>query len=199
MDTSKKLERFFFEDHIFKKEVSLLRNLLLESGLDETYKWNFPTYTLKNKNIVAIGKFKKHFGIWFFKGSLLEDPYNVLENAQEGKTKAMRQWKFYAMDEIQPNRIEQYISEAIDNQRKGLDIDPVIKKKTSKLIVPEMLQNALNSKPDAKKAFYSLSPAKQREYAEYIEEAKMEKTKISRLTKILPMILEGTGLNDKYR
>ncbi|WP_236458895.1 MULTISPECIES: YdeI/OmpD-associated family protein [Flavobacterium] len=34
---------------------------------------------------------------------------------------------------------------------------------------------------------------------EYIETAKQEKTKLSRLEKIKPMIMKNIGLNDKYK
>jgi uncharacterized protein YdeI (YjbR/CyaY-like superfamily) len=148
---------------------------------------------------LAIGKFKNHFAIWFFNGGLLKDPYNVLENAQEGKTKAMRHWKFNSADEIDAEKIKEYIAEAIANQKKRIEITHIKKKKKPELILTELLQKALNNKPEAKKAFDSLSPAKQRDYALYIKEAKMEKTKISRLAKILPMISVGKGLNDQYR
>ena len=40
---------------------------------------------------------------------------------------------------------------------------------------------------------------KQREYCEYIATAKRDPTKLSRLEKIKPMILNGTGLHDKYK
>ena len=45
--------------------------------------------------------------------------------------------------------------------------------------------------------FITLS--QKREYAEYIIEAKKRETKIKRIVKIIPMIVEGKGLNDKYR
>ena len=48
-------------------------------------------------------------------------------------------------------------------------------------------------------AFQKFSPYKQKEFLEYIETAKQEKTKITRFEKIKPMILENIGLNDKYR
>ena len=44
-----------------------------------------------------------------------------------------------------------------------------------------------------------LTPGKQREYAEYIQTAKQDATKQTRLEKITPMILKGVGLNDKYK
>lgn len=57
----------------------------------------------------------------------------------------------------------------------------------------------LKNDKNANKSFKKLSPYNQKEYAEYISTAKQEKTKISRLAKILPMIKKGKGLNDKYK
>lgn len=199
MDRSQKVESFYSEPHQFQNAIEKLREIVLKTGLEETFKWSFPTYTLDDKNIMAIGRFKNHFGIWFFNGVLLKDPYNVLENAQEGKTMAMRHWKFFDIEDIDEKKISGYILEAIENQKKGISLAPSKKKKTTKLVLPELLQTALKDNSDAKKQFESLAPYKQRDYAEYIKEAKLEKTKISRLAKILPMILEGKGLNDKYR
>ena len=48
-------------------------------------------------------------------------------------------------------------------------------------------------------AFEKLTLTKKKEFVEYIDTAKQEKTKLSRLEKIKPMILEGIGLHDKYR
>ncbi len=39
----------------------------------------------------------------------------------------------------------------------------------------------------------------QREYAEYIVDAKRDDTKLRRIEKILPMLRNGVGLHDKYR
>ena len=49
------------------------------------------------------------------------------------------------------------------------------------------------------KKFNEFSPYKQREFIEHITSAKQEKTQLARLEKVIPMILEGKGLNDKYR
>lgn len=198
MDTSEKIESYFQEEHNYKKEIGLLRELVLKTELEETFKWSFPTYTLKNKNVLAICKFKQHFCIWFFNGVFLSDPKNLLQNAQEGKTKAMRQWKFTSMQEIDEMTVSAYIHEAIENQRKGLQL---VSKKTKPKSAPlsELLKEELKNHVDLNQAFLALSPYKQKEYSEYISMAKQDKTKISRLEKIKPMILSGKGLNDKYR
>ena len=71
-----------------------LRRIILSTGLQETVKWRSPVYTVNNKNVVGIGAFKSYAGIWFFHGALLKDTQGKLINAQEGRTIALRQWRF---------------------------------------------------------------------------------------------------------
>lgn len=198
MDKAAKVEAYFEEEHHYKKAIGTLREIVLKTPLEETFKWMFPTYTLKNKNVVAICKFKNHFGIWFFNGVFLTDPLNVLQNAQEGKTKAMRQWKFTDESDIDVNQVLAYINEAILNQKNDRVLHPT-KKATKPIETPTLLQEALGKNPKLKAAYQKFSDYKRKEFNEYISSAKQEKTKLKRLEKILPMIEDGVGLNDKYR
>tara|TARA_R110001592_G_scaffold36739_5_gene123339 strand:- start:3124 stop:3723 length:600 start_codon:yes stop_codon:yes gene_type:complete len=198
MEKLEKLEKFYNEAHHFKNGVIELRKFALDCGLKETFKWSFPTYTFDNKNIIAISKFKTHFGIWFFNGVFLSDPMKILENAQEGKTKAMRHWKFKSLGEIDKSKVFEYITEAIENQKKGLQLSTK-KKKKEKISIPPELMLEFDKNNMLKNEFEKLSYSKQKEYTEYITLAKQEKTKLSRLTKIIPLILNGKGLNDHYR
>ncbi|MCK5210721.1 MAG: YdeI/OmpD-associated family protein [Cyclobacteriaceae bacterium] len=52
---------------------------------------------------------------------------------------------------------------------------------------------------ELRSCFDDLSLSRQREFTEYISEAKREETKLKRLEKIIPMIKEKIGLSDKYR
>ena len=54
MDTSEKTEAYYAEEHPFKTGIALLRDLALKTDVVETYKWNFPTYTINKKNVLAI-------------------------------------------------------------------------------------------------------------------------------------------------
>ena len=198
MEKSEKVERYFTEEHHFRKAIGQLRVLALKTEMEETFKWMFPTYTLKGKNVIAICKFKKHFGLWFFNGVFHSDPEGVLENAQEGKTQAMRHWKFSSLEDINKTKVLAYINEAVENQKKGLKLIPK-KKESVKLVIPILLRDALNKNLKVKDAFEKLSPYNKKEFSEYINNAKKEKTKLSRLENILPMIVEGKGLNDMYR
>ena len=197
MTSSEKIEAYYEKDHPFKEGIAILRNLAKQTEAEESYKWNFPVYTIANKNVLGICKFKNHFGVWFFNGALLKDPKKVLQNAQEGKTKAMRHWKFNSLSEIDQEGVLEYMKQALDNQKNGLVIKPESKK--TEINVPELLQERLDAKPSLKKAYLEFSKYKQKEFCEYIGEAKQEATKKKRLEKIIPMMEEGIGLNDAYR
>ena len=192
-----KADDYFEKEHPYQNGIRLLREIALSTELEETVKWGAPVYTIQNKNVLGIMAFKSHFGLWFFNGVFLSDPENVLENAQEGKTKAMRHWKFTSSEGLDQSLIREYIQEAIENQKRGLTVKP--ERKSTEVVMPELLKEALTGKVALMEQFEGLSAYKQREYCEYIDTAKQEKTKLSRLEKILPMIKEGIGMNDKYR
>ena len=180
----------------WKNELKKLRSLLLGTELEEKIKWGFPVYTLKNKNVIGLGAFKSYAGLWFYQGVFLKDENKVLINAQEGKTKAMRQWRFSSAKEMDEKLILKYISEAIQNQKEGKEIKPT---KNKALIIPDEMATYFSKNKNVKIAFEKFTPSKKREFAEYIKEAKRAATKTKRLEKISTMILEGTGLNDRHK
>jgi len=189
-----KVDQYIQKKSNWKNELELLRKIMLQSGMEETVKWGIPTYTQGGKNVAGIGAFKNHVAIWFFNGVFLKDPEKVLINAQEDKTKGLRQWRFKSKEEIPAETVLQYALEAKANQEKGKEIKP----EKRKIKAPKELEDALkNAKLEDK--FDQLTPGKKKEYYEYISSAKRAETKESRLQKILPLIKAGKGLNDKYK
>lgn len=182
----------------WRKALENLRELVLATGLDETIKWGMPVYTLQGKNVAGFSAFKSWTGLWFYQGVFLKDPEKVLVNAQEGITKGLRQWRFASAEEIrsQQDTILSYLQEAIRNQKEGKAIKP---ERNATLLIPEELERAFREDPSLKDCFEALSLSRRREYAEYVESAKLEETRCQRLEKILPLILEGIGLNDRYK
>ena len=87
-------------------ELIRLREILQSTKLEETVKWGAPCYTHNGKMVVGLGAFKSYVGLWFHQGALLSDPEKVLINAQEGKTKALRQWRFSSLKEIKARPIK---------------------------------------------------------------------------------------------
>ena len=177
-------------------ELARIRKILKATALTEDVKWGGPCYTFDGKNVVGMAGFKSYFGLWFHQGALLKDDQKVLINAQEGTTKALRQWRMQSAKEIRPAIIKRYVKEAIQLVKDGKSLAPQ-KKKPAK--IPPELKRTIGKTKIAQKKFAELTPGKQREYAEYISSAKREETKQKRLDKILPMIKSGKGLHDKYR
>ncbi len=194
----KSVEDFINTREKWQAEITRLREILVSMDLEEGIKWMFPCYTHNKKNVVGIGGFKSYFGLWFYEGASMSDSQGVLTNAQEGKTKDLRQWRMTTAKEIKVRSIRAYVKEAIELSRVAKKKSPQ-KRNVSTVEVPPELHVALRANKKAAAAFNSLTPGRQRDYAEYIATAKRPETKLKRLEKILPMITNGVGLNDKYR
>ena len=179
----------------WENEIEQLHAIIRKTSLVETTKWGGSVYTHKNKNVVGIGGFKSYFGIWFYNGVFLKDEKKLLINANEENTKSLRQMRFTSVNEIDEKLILYYINEAIEIEEKGL----VIPKEKKETIIPELLQNEMDKNQELLSKFNVFSPYKQREFIEHLTSAKQEKTQLARLEKIIPQIIEGKGLNDKYR
>ena len=192
-----KVDEYIAKKPEWKSELQLLRSAFKDLPLEETIKWGAPTYVYKSKNVVGLAGFKKYCGLWFFQGALINDKYNVFINAQEGKTKAMLQWRFNSIDEIDIDKIKEYTIEAINNVDEGKEIKP--KKNTKPVVIPSELETEFSTDANLKISFNKLTLSCQREYAEYITEAKRKATRLRRLEKIIPMIKNQKGLNDKYK
>lgn len=178
------------------EEVNRLREIVLSSGIEETVKWGMPVYTANGKNVVGLSAMKSYVGLWFYQGALLKDPDGVLINAQEGVTKALRQWRFNSKKDIKSRQIKKYLLEAIALAEQGKEIKP---DRNKPITIPPELKQALAANKPAKASFEKMSKSCRREYAEYISGAKREDTKLRRLEKIMPMIVKSVGMNDKYR
>ncbi len=177
-------------------ELRALRAIITSTELTEEIKWGGPCYTVDGKHVVGVGGFKSYFGLWFHQGALLKDEKRVLINAQQGKTRALRQWRMHAPADIKPQIIKRYLKEAIALAREGKEIKPA---RGKAIIIPPELKDALSTNKRAAAAFKKLRPGLKREYADYVAEAKRVDTEARRIDKILPMIAQGAGLKDKYR
>lgn len=196
MKRSESVDQYLENAELWRAELTTLREILRSTELEEAVKWGGPVYTFDGKNVVGLGGFKSYFGLWFFQGALLEDRKGVLINAQEGKTKALRQLRFESKREIDRRLILDYVAEAIELVRRGAEIKP---DRGKPLTIPAELKAALKARPKADAAFRALTPGKRREYADHVAEAERDDTKRKRIEKVLPLIEAGGGLHDKYR
>ena len=196
MNSYKTVDEYILNSQDGKEILIVLREIIRTTELKETVKWGGPVYTLSDKNIVGLGSFKSYTGLWFYQGAFLKDEAGVLISATEGVTKALRQWRFTSVDEIDDQLVLKYINEAIQNQKQGKELKP---DRSKPVIIPEELTAIFNEDEELANCFNRFTPGRQREFAYYISEAKTVETRQARIQKIIPLILENIGLNDKYR
>lgn len=196
MGQAKTVDEYIRNAGLWRAEIRELRKILRSAGLTETMKWGAPCYCHDGSNVVGIGAFKSYFGLWFFQGALLEDGAGVLVNAQEGKTRALRQWRMQSRKDIRATLIKRYVREAMQLAMHSTRVDRQAKRA---LRIPPELAGALARNKSIAARFAALTPGRRREYAEYVGEAKRATTRARRVEKILPMIGKGKGLNDRYR
>ena len=192
------VDEFIIGNEHWQDSLILLRELLLSCGLEETIKWGAPVFTFEGKNVAGMAGFKSYTGIWFYQGALLKDEEKKLIVADEGSTRAQRQWRFSGRDEIESSAglIVKYAREAIDNVKAGKEIKP---RRNKPLIIPDELEEQFRLRPELRNSFESLTLTQKREYCGYIGNAKRQETRYNRLEKSIPLILQGIGIMDKYR
>ena len=192
MGMNPKMNVYFSNVKKWKEEFRTLRTIALACGLTETLKWRWPCYTLQESNIVLIHGFKEHCDLLFFKGALLKDAKGILVKPGE-HTQASRQMRFTNVREVADREAaaKAYIREAMEVEKAGLKVDF---KKDTELKLPGEFKNKLAESPALKKAFYALTPGRQRAYNFYFSEAKQSKTRESRIEKCVEKILKGKGL-----
>lgn len=180
---------------LWVEELETLRQIVLECGLTEEIKWGVPCYTKDDKNIVVVSAFKDYASLSFFKGVLLKDKHKILQQQGES-SQSGRLIKFTNPRQIkeQEDILKSYILEAIKIEESGQKV--VFKKNPEP--IPEELLEAFDQDPQLKRAFYNLTPGRQRGYIIYISQPKQSQTRINRIDKCRPKILNGEGLHDKY-
>jgi len=206
-----KVDWYFSKNENWEKEIKKLRTIILNCALTEELKWGCPCYTsptgaspseparaggrvFQESNIVLIHVFKEYCAVLFFKGALLNDAHGILVQ-QTKNVQAARQIRFTNMQEIvkMEKILKTYIYEAIEVEKAGLKVKM---KKATEFNIPEEFQNKLDKTPALKKAFYALTPGRQRAYLLHFSAPKQSKTRESRIEKYMQQILNGKGLND---
>jgi uncharacterized protein YdeI (YjbR/CyaY-like superfamily) len=188
------VDRFLEKETKWKEELNALREIALHSGLTEELKWKQPCYTYLDNNILILGSFKASCVISFFKGGLLKDTSQILEFAGENSQSA-KLIRFTSIKDI--NRLKPivlaYIKEAVMLEEMGAKVQ---KNNSTSIPVPDELENIMSSHIEFKKAFQSLTPGRQRAYLMFFAAAKQSSTRIERIQKYMPRILDGKGIND---
>lgn len=179
--------------NFWREQLLIARSIIQECGLKEEAKWGAPCYTLEEKNILMLSALKDWVIISFFKGALLEDPAGMLVRPGEN-SQAARMLKFRDSKEIiyKKEQIKAFIAQAIDIEKQGKKVE--FKKELDPL--PLELLDKFEEYPELEKAFFSLTPGRQRGYILFFSQPKQSQTRINRIEKYLDKILQGEGMHD---
>ncbi len=179
--------------HRWTAILEFLRQLILETELQEERKWGVPTYTINGKNVVMLGVFKDSCVLSFIKGQFLPDPKGRLAlpgpNSREGRILRFTQLNQATGLE---NEIRHFLQEAIQVERSGKRAAA----SSSRQLLPEELLQKFAEHPGLETAFFALTPGRQRGYLIHFLGAKQSPTRLSRIEKCIPKIFAGKGMMD---
>lgn len=161
--------------------------------VEEAIKWRMPAYTLGGKLVLITAAFKAHVALNFWRGQELESTH-----ASVG---AMGQFgRIQSPDEVPADdELDRLIREAAELSKNG----PTPRKsksgpKSAPTLHPD-LAAALAEAPQAKAVLDSLPPSAQRDYFEWIVEAKQESTRQKRIATAIEWLSEGKRRHWKYQ
>jgi uncharacterized protein YdeI (YjbR/CyaY-like superfamily) len=162
--------------------------------IEEEIKWGFPCFV--HKGIVGnMAAFKEHVAIGFWKGSLLDDPRGYFKGAGDG---GISNLKLKTVKDLPGDKeMIAFIKQAVKLNEEGVKPEKSAKKK-AELKEPAYMTAAIRKNKDAAGHWKAFTPAKKREYIEWVTGAKQEATRDKRLKQAIEWISEGKPRNWKY-
>ena len=162
--------------------------------ITEELKWSAPAFM--HEGIVAgMMAFKAHVRFGFWRAKEMDDPDGLFDN--DGAS-FMNSERLTDVKQLPPDKIFiKYIKVAVALNASGKKPPKPAKRKP--LAMPDYFKKALAKNAKAKKTFEDFSPSCQREYIEWITEAKREATREKRIATALEWMAEGKERNWKYK
>ncbi|WP_294671651.1 YdeI family protein [uncultured Fluviicola sp.] len=165
---------------------------------EEAMKWSMPFFMYRGKILCSFASFKNHCSFGFWLHSEMSDPHGIFKRSLEGGMGSLG--KITSLEDLpETEHLGAYILEAMALIEQGTiprELNPKFKKPVGE--IPEELTALLDVNPKAKAAFESFPPSYQREYINWITEAKREETKQRRLQQTIENLQEGKSKDWKY-
>ncbi len=179
----------------WRAELEAMRPVLLGAGLDEEFKWRKPCYSHRGSNVVIFQPFKELCALLFFKGALLEDPDGALREQGENTRAALR-LEFRSVAEVTAAKrtIAALVEDAIRVEQAGLSVPK--RALADDGPYPDELGMLLDEDPTLRDAWERLTPGRRRGWLLHFNGAKQSNTRVARIERATPRILEGFGMHD---
>jgi len=165
-----------------------------DARIEEKTKWGMPFFEFKGP-VCHMAAFKNHCAFGFWKGSLIEDEFNIFETSSAmGMLGKIKSFADLPADEI----LIAYIQQAIQLNEDGIKLPAKPKANLQELIIPPYFIDALQKDFVAMDVFQNFSVSKKKDYIIWLEEAKTETTRQKRLETSIEWISEGKSRMWKY-
>lgn len=176
------------------KRVRMLMHRACQQ-IEESIKWGSPFF--ERQGVVAyMAAFRMHVRFGFWKWKLLKDRPGL---ARKGDNLGMGGGKFRSMAELPSDAVLiRYIKAAVALNEQGIMLPRPARKKRPPARPPADLVAALKKNAKARATFQDLSPSQQREYIDWITEAKQDATRQRRLMTTIEWLAQGKPRNWKY-
>ena len=162
--------------------------------VEEAMKWSHPHFSYRGM-LCGMAAFKQHctFGFWKFDLIVAADPASEAAMGQFGRITKLA-------DLPSKKVLTGYIKQAMKFNEDGVKAHWLEKRAKPKPAakVPDDLAAALAKSKKARTVFEAFPPGQQREYIEWIIEAKREETRKKRLAQTIEWLAEGKRRNCKY-
>jgi uncharacterized protein YdeI (YjbR/CyaY-like superfamily) len=161
-------------------------------AVEETLKWSHPAFLYKGL-LCGMASFKQHAVFRFHK-------WELVDGRQAGGSPAMGHFGAITTVSALPSRkvLAGYLKQAMALNENGVKAPAPVLRRAAPVVVPEDLAAALRKNKKAQAAFDKFPPSHQREYVEWITQAKREETRTRRLQTAIQQISEGKPQNWKY-
>lgn len=196
-----RIDQYIAKSAEFAQEILLhLREVIHDfcPDAEEGMKWSMPFFMYRGKILCSFASFKHHCSFGFWLHSEMSDMHGIFKRSAEGGMGSLG--KITSMNDLpKDDQLGAYILEAMNLIEQGTiprELNPKFKKPAGE--IPTELAQLLDSNPKAKAAFESFPPSHQREYINWITEAKREETKQRRLQQTLENLQEGKSKDWKY-
>jgi len=164
--------------------------------VEEKIKWGFPHFDYKGM-MCSMASFKNHCSFGFWKAAIMADPYKLM--SQVGETAMGSFGKLVSISDLPDEAILiEYIQEAVKLNDEGIKLPSSPKKTKKELDIPAYFMEAIRKNKKALETFEKFSYSNQKEYVEWIVEAKTEETRKKRLNTAVEWLSEGKVRNWKY-
>ncbi len=160
---------------------------------EETMKWSAPSFTVEGKILLVMAAFKAHAALNFWRGQEIGD----------GGPKAGAMGQFGKLTSVDDLPADAQLDALIRQAAALARTTPAPRKtKHEPKAAPEMhpeFAAALAKSPKAKAVLEGFPPSAQRDYLDWISEAKQDATRAKRIATAVEWLLEGKRRHWKYQ